>query len=262
MSPEEFVTALTLSLADPTVREALSGCFTASMKEELNPVTSSLFTLRAEIQEDFQKEIKSLKEEVTSLTTQLTRKETVIGQLEARITDLEAAMDETEQYSRRNSIRITGIPETKGENPTAKALDLFNTKMALTPPVDIADIDRAHRVGANEEGKKRGVLVKFTSYRARAKVFSAKKELKQTDIFINEDLTRKRSQLLFEARKAKRNGCLNNCWSSDGRVLIKTIHDVNVPIKSLNELRAHAALAPPNHPPEPPNAENHIAAPN
>ena len=49
--------------------------------------------------------------------------------------------------------------------------------------------------------------------------------------FINEDLTRTRSCTLYRARQLKRNGNIQDTWSSDGSILIKDnsghIHAVN-----------------------------------
>ena len=41
------------------------------------------------------------------------------------------------------------------------------------------------------------------------------------DVYSNEDLTCKRSKLLFEARKCKRAKKISDCWSVDGYVMVK-----------------------------------------
>ena len=41
------------------------------------------------------------------------------------------------------------------------------------------------------------------------------------DIFINEDLTQVLSALLFKARSLKREKRLTDCWSYDGRIVVK-----------------------------------------
>ena len=67
-----------------------------------------------------------------------------------------------------------------------------------------SDTDRSHRVEQFKSGQ-RALLVKFTNYRAQQKLFSARKNLRNSDklqdVFINEDLTSRRSQLLSEAPK-------------------------------------------------------------
>ena len=56
-------------------------------------------------------------------------------------------------------------------------------------------------------------------------------------IFINEDLTFKRSELLWQARKSKREGKVKDCWSVDGNIYVKDKHGVIKTIKNLVELR-------------------------
>ena len=50
-----------------------------------------------------------------------------------------------------------------------------------------------------------------------AKMFS------MPDIYINEDLTRARATLLYKACKATREKGIADCWSFDGRVVIKDV---------------------------------------
>ena len=40
-------------------------------------------------------------------------------------------------------------------------------------------------------------------------------------LFVNEDLTKTRSELLYELRKHKKNGLISDCWSFNGNILYK-----------------------------------------
>ena len=51
-------------------------------------------------------------------------------------------------------------------------------------------------------------------------------------IFIHEDLTPIRAALLYKARQAKRQHDIVDCWSFDGRIVIK---DANNKIRTINE---------------------------
>ncbi|KAG8280644.1 hypothetical protein J6590_076494 [Homalodisca vitripennis] len=68
------------------------------------------------------------------------------------------------------------------------------------------------------DGKKRArpIIVRFTSYRDRQRVFKVKKQLKNTGVTICEDLTRRRHQLYRQA--VERHG-EKRTWTSDGRIL-------------------------------------------
>lgn len=55
-------------------------------------------------------------------------------------------LDDLRQCSRRNCLRILGLPEQNNENTVDVRLSLSNQKMKIN--VDGADTDRAHRLGS------------------------------------------------------------------------------------------------------------------
>ena len=81
------------------------------------------------------------------------------------------------------------------------------------------DLDRSHRIGKKKEGNKsRPIIVKFSRYNARHKIFSNKKRLKGTNISITESLTATRMAKLKEARDEKG---FKSVWTFDGKILFK-----------------------------------------
>ena len=142
--------------------------------------------------------------------------------LRSRLVKLGAASDNQEQYSRRDCIRISGIPETPNNmNTDAVVADLCKDIGVF---LDSKDIDRSHRVCREGGSKPRQIIVKFATYRIRQNVYKARSKLKSAghaDVYINEDLTKKRNKLLYEARKLVKASRINSAWSSDGIILIK-----------------------------------------
>ena len=174
--------------------------------------------------------------------------------LQTRVTKLESAVDAAEQYSRRNCLRISGYEERTPENTDTIVLDIAN---AIGVDLDVRDIDRSHQLGqpgtaAEPRTKHRDIIVKFSTYRARNKLYKARtltKDKGYKGVFVNEDLTRSRSKLLYEARTRVKSGQLKSAWSSDGTVLIKTnINDEDVvsKVNSLLDLPNYIA-PPPSH---------------
>ena len=107
------------------------------------------------------------------------------------------------------------------------ALEMINNRMKIKPPVKPHELDRVHRVGRLQEHKTRAVLVKFATYASRHRVYSERRRLNPrrniegteqttTDnetaghdlprIYINEDLSKVRSGLLF---LSKLTHCMN-----------------------------------------------------
>ena len=147
--------------------------------------------------------------------------------------------NQAEQYSRRNCLRISGF--TEDDNiPT----DDIVLKLAADTgsSVTLQDIDRSHRIGNPTSPKRkvpRDIIVKFSTYRARANFYKARTSLKDNGhegVYVNEDLTKKRNGYLYEARKLFKRGELKGAWSSDGTILIKDNLDEVHRISSLNDL--------------------------
>ena len=147
------------------------------------------------------------------------------AELKKRVSQLEATADAAEQYSRRNSLRIAGIPESLGEDTDEQVLDLARD---IDVDISISDIDRSHRVGKPRTDKPRDIIVKFATYRARRKMHKARattKDRGRKGVFLNEDLTRARSRLLFNARNLVKSHRIRSAWSSDGTILIRDNDD-------------------------------------
>ena len=136
-------------------------------------------------------------------------------------------------------MRIFGFNESEHENTPSVTMDLLQNKMGLD--IQESDIDRVHRVGRKGVSDKiRPIIVNFTSYRVRGIVFRAKSRLKSErtkSIYINEDLTKARSELFFKARQLKRDKRISDCWTFDGRILVKNNHGAVTSITSPEDLQ-------------------------
>ena len=180
-----------------------------------------------------EKKIDKLTETISSLETELKDKNKYINLLELRI-------DELEQYSRRNCLVFTGIPENENENTDKSIIDIAKNVMKVD--IDPRDIDRSHRIpgGPARANMKtpRNIVVKFTNYNSRKRVFDNKKELKgcKDRVFVNEQLTKYRSELFYETRKLAKQGKIKQTWTSDGRILIRNHDDKIQPVKSMSDI--------------------------
>jgi hypothetical protein len=195
---------------------------------------------------DFALSSSNLNQVVSSLKDVITKKDKTIDSLEKRIEALEQSQDDLEQYSRRNSVRLSGLVETKKEDTAALAISELNDRMGLTPPLTINELDRVHRVGKSSESedagaKPRAILMKFATHRSKQRVLNVKKNLYTEDpdlpkLFLNEDLTRRRSEPLWKARKMKKDGLIQDTWTANGTLLLKDNRNVVASFKSIKEL--------------------------
>ena len=107
----------------------------------------------------------------------------------------------THAIKRRNNLRISKFPESPSEDTDAIVIKIAET---LNLPLAPGDIDRSHRVGRPRSKPQRDIIVKFATFGARESLFINSKKLKNSElesIYLNEDLTTKRSKLMFKARK-------------------------------------------------------------
>ena len=218
----------------------------SAVKKATDSITKQLNTVVAE---NF-----SLKERCSDL-------ENRVAELELGNTTRRLETDALEQYGRRNILRVSGIPELPDEDTDDLILHLASDLGVTLRP---SEIDRSHRVGKpsdetisqqkKSKKKNRDIIVKFTSYNARSKLFNKRKQLRETEdedlkrIFLNEDLTKRRSEILFEARNLRRANKLKAAYSSDGKVLVRDKKDKKQQISDLEDLVQYGYVKKPDAP--------------
>ena len=143
--------------------------------------------------------------------------ESKVGPL-SKVVKLEYTADRMEQYSRRNSVLIHGVPEEKREDTDSLVIETVEEKMGLD--ISSPDTDRTHRISAppKQSTKFRPVFVKFVRSNNLRKIYINQKLLKGTKVSITESLTAQRVAKLKEAREKFG---FKNVWSNNGRIIYK-----------------------------------------
>lgn len=158
-----------------------------------------------------------------------------VTSLRTEVNDLKLRIDDMEQYTRRNCLKFSGIPENPKDNTDQLVLNVVNNLVLKEDEekITIKDISRSHRVGkfnSHSHSRPRDIIVKFVSYRDRARIYGNKRNLKaynnnptkKTDpIYINEALTRTRSELFRKTRELVKLRKINSSWTYDGRIFCK-----------------------------------------
>ena len=108
------------------------------------------------------------------LISDLAEENDEVSSLQLEIKWLKSRDDELEQYSRRNSLRISRVKEVD-KRPTTEIVLEIELKNGID--VTANDIDRSHRVGERRDGSHSSLLVKFTSYIAKKAFMKKKNEL-------------------------------------------------------------------------------------
>lgn len=132
------------------------------------------------------------------------------------------SLNEIEQYSRRNNIRISGLrndkPYVTSQETAWQVVSFLNEKMDLD--LSVQQIDIAHRLGPFSRDSNRNVIVKFISRQVKINILSNCSALRNTGVYINEDLTRLNSKVLSSMRlKDPEN--IERAWSYEGKLFLK-----------------------------------------
>ncbi|KAK6171695.1 hypothetical protein SNE40_018135 [Patella caerulea] len=164
--------------------------------------------------------------------------------LSNKVMSLEKRLEEQEQYSRRTSLRFNTVRvPTKVSGNIITPIDtdslvLDICKKQLGVKLNLNDIGRSHPIGEIRDGKT-SIIVRFPTYRQRQTVFSQKKKLKDNvdKIFITENLTRHRYDLLKRLNTLRTNKKIDSFWTHDGTVLVKeTEHSRPAVVKNRQDI--------------------------
>jgi len=200
---------------------------------EIKDTLMASLTLRIEVLEgdvhDKATENQALKEEINSLKRQVEPKDSELHVENMKIQhekvqmNISEKLNEQEQYSRKNSIRITTLAEDYPEETALETAEkvVKNLNHHLKLNLSKNDIDIAHRLGKHKPEKRgRAVIVKFIQKTTKQNVLAKRKLLKGKGVAVYEDLTRLNSEVLACTRK-KLPDEVNDSWSVNGNIFVK-----------------------------------------
>lgn len=159
-------------------------------------------------------------------------------------------INDNEQYSRRNNIRIHGL-HNNSDNYVQTVIDFFNTKLNINH-IEADDIETARGVSLKTQSsasdgatvqsqhtKSTTVIVRFVNRRHRDEVIRHRKLLKGSGQAISEDLTTLNLQTLNRVRNDDR---VQTAWTWNGRIraVLTNGREVTVkPHQSVQELMSN-----------------------
>ena len=202
----------------------------------------ALEKLRHQIQEDLNEFKNSMKEQLVALGSRLREVEVKLERKEKQLAEMADTMQETtrelhtlreqvednEIVSRLPSLVLSGSaigarpasPGPDGENVEQLVVDTLK-KHFRDLPITLEDIDRAHRLPGESSRK---VICRFTKSgrgSIRDTIYQRRMELRGRDLYINECLTRRRSELFQILLRAKKEDKIYTVFSRYGQVYYK-----------------------------------------
>ena len=100
------------------------------------------------------------------------------NKLVEQVTRLERKCWENKQYSWREYIEISGIPQSIEQIDLQKIV--LNNLYNIDAPVDSQNVEACHRLKSNDNGRSNKVIAKFSKRKDMVRVINKKKSLKNT----------------------------------------------------------------------------------
>ena len=160
-----------------------------------------------------------------------------VGCLERKteLAEIKSKANANEQYSRRNNVRIFGLPELEGEDCYQVLLAFCENDLKI--PVTREEIDRAHRVDkvkmpqvGQDEPPPRPMIVKLAGYSTKMKFMRVRRNLGGKKMFVNEDLTKINHKFMMHIKEQCPEGV--SVFTVDGAVRVRSSNGVFCVTKS------------------------------
>ena len=142
----------------------------------------------------------------------------IIKELKEMLHSMNERLNDLEQYTRRNNIRIYGLndrdKDESAQETTYAVLNFLREKLEIG--LKPGDIDIAHRIGRFQSNWNRIVICCFVSRTQRNEVMKKRSALKGTQFVIKEDLTRRNAKLLEKTSELEN---VQSVWSDQGKII-------------------------------------------
>ena len=209
-----------VSYIQNAIKESLQSLLPELLKSTLQQITADIETLK-EDGNKYRADIAEMRGQVDTLTE--------------KVNNMETKYDDLDQEARSSSIILLNQwEEQPTESPATMAKNYIEEALQIS--IHDNDIVKCFRLGRkprlNRGTRPRPILVKFASVSLKTEVLLARRRTRKfastrfpNPVFINEDLTPARQEIFAECRKMKKVGKLKDCWTQNGRILIKSLDD-------------------------------------
>nr|CAI5866974.1 unnamed protein product [Callosobruchus analis] len=186
------------------------------VEEIVSRICKTMFDKISEKLQSMEQKLDGLVASVQKIQSEVEANHKSVSELEDRIAILEDS-------GRKNTLRLDGIAETPQENLIKVTLTLINDKLGIKCTED--DLNDVYRLGRPNSSKPRTVIVKFISFLKKFAIYKSKSLLKNTGIYINEDLGKPK----YEAFKSTRiRYGAKNVWTINGRIYFKNNRNISI----------------------------------
>jgi hypothetical protein len=232
------------------------------LKSVLNEMKKEIMDGQGHVEKELGKALENCSERIRENNELILRQQEIINkqqekinslevenkQLKAEVKSLTRRQTDLEQYSRRNTLEIFGIPESDNESNLSLKRTVIDIGAALGVELKEDGIDACHRFNGGNNRPTSGIIVKFVR-RDDPDQLLAKRKVKSnfstrhlqghsTDspIYINPSLAPARRVLLAKARKLRTEFNYKFVWvDRAGRIKVRKSDDRSAKVIVLND---------------------------
>ena len=212
------------------------------LDSKLQPIQAKLDDLGKQMNENYA----ALQKKITLLETRNASLEAENATLTKRLQSCEISLNNLEQYSRRECVEISGIPEVEGENTddiVIKVGSLIGLEITkndisvshrLPKPSYSAAVREGPQSSSNTSSRASNVIVKFVRRETRDHFYKGRKFLRdkstrdldlarysENKIYISENLSQANKDLFKESLKVKKDLKYKFIWTFYGRTYLR-----------------------------------------
>lgn len=177
-----------------------------------------------------QKGILELVEEVKALRIQNAEKDRRLAELENRVAELE-------QYSRINDVIVTGLrikprsyaravitdnggePGEQDDRSAEQQVAAFLHSKGIE--VDLNTVEACHTLPRRNDRNTPAIIMRFVNRKHKIALLKQGRKLKGSDVFMNEHLIKRNSDIARNARNLRKQGKIQSTWTNNCKIFIK-----------------------------------------
>ncbi len=175
-----------------------------------------------------------------------------IANKNSKLLDMESKLDAFEQEKLQDTVRIVNLPEVDEDKDLKHNLTAIAISNLKIKNFEKSDIVKVHRLGKQKSKEPRDLIVTFSNNEIRNTFRDAsnKEKLKTEDddipVYVNDNLTLRRSKLFYDCRKWRKAKKLHSTWTQRGNIIVK-VHETSKPIEISSYEQLRSLIHPLSH---------------
>jgi hypothetical protein len=207
----------------------------SSLQESMSLIRAEITTMKLKV-DSTDRSTEQTNAKCVALEAELASVRADNKQMRAELNNCQKKLNDMENESRKTNLILDGLLDDENESKNSLLLKIHDTLSLMeVPNVYAIKIDKAYRIGKKPGNKPRPVLIRFCYTPDKETVWSLRKNLKGTNIYLREDFSPQtmqyRNSLVPILKKAKETG--HRCTIA-GETLF--LNGVRYPKGQLNKL--------------------------